>query len=151
MGMKSFGILFIQHLSLQGIHISSHCLLILSFICLPILLTTCLNVGHVPRGINVILFFILIEINTVTSGLTILLLQVVPFQEISELSNHLLEETVLPVWFLYHAEWMTSLDLLPRLILLPEILRKQNKITYITSVSFCMGLFLKQMQKTTQK
>lgn len=96
-------------------------------------------------------FFILIEINTVTSGLTILLLQVVPFQEISELSNHLLEETVLPVWFLYHAEWMTSLDLLPRLILLPEILRRQNKITSITSVSFCMGLFLKQTQKTTQK
>lgn len=51
-----------------------------SFTYLPaILLTTCLNVGHVPRGINVILFFILIEINTVTSGLTILLLQVVPF------------------------------------------------------------------------
>lgn len=46
---------------------------------------------------------------------------------------------------------MTSLDLLPRLILLPEILRRQNKITSITSVSFCMGLFLKQTQKTTQE
>lgn len=60
--------------------------------------------------------------------LTILQLQVVPFQEIFELCNHLLEEIVLPVWFLSLAEWMTSLDLLLKQILLPEILRKQKKL-----------------------